>query len=803
MSDLPIEVVLDDLRRALGSDGRAVLQAPPGAGKTTRVPLFLLEVGAFDGRLIILEPRRVAARAAASRMAGLLGEEIGGRVGLRMRGESKVSDRTRIEVVTEGVLTRMIQSDPALEGIGAVVFDEFHERSLNADLGLALVWEARSVLRPDLKVLVMSATLDAEPVAALMDGAPLVTSEGRAYPVDIIWADRPLKRSERGTVERGMAALIETALDRHEGGILAFLPGAAEIRRVAGLLEGHLSPQVEIRMLYGALPFADQARALKPAAPGKRHVVLATAIAETSLTVPGIRVVVDAGLARRSRFDPGSGMSRLVTERAARAEVAQRAGRAGREAAGVCYRLWTKAEEGAMPEFGPPEIETGDLAALALDLATWGTGDPGDLAFLTPPPAPAFANARGLLTDLGVFGPDGQVTPLGQEVSKVPAHPRLAAMIVKARDHGMAGSAGLLAALLESRGRDPSPDLAADLRLLKAGKGPIRKEAQRFGRAKDTGSLSAGALLSLAYPDRIAHRRKGGAPRFLMAGGGGAFLKEDDALSGCTWLVAADLDGERREARIRRGAQIDEADILDLHAASVDLRTACFWDNQQEKVIAEEQESLGAIVFRRRPASVDPQSIRAAMLDGVRAIGLDALPWSAAARRFRARVDWARRAGSDLPPMSDEALEVDLGDWLGPFVVGRSRADFERIDLLAALQSRLDWAATAELDKAAPAHFVAPTGTRLAIDYDRDVPAISVRLQEMLGQTTHPKAGNLPLVVTLLSPAQRPIQTTADLPGFWTSSYSDVRKDMRGRYPKHHWPEDPAEAEPTRRKKAR
>lgn len=806
MTDLPIETVLGELHVALREAGTAVLQAPPGAGKTTRVPLSLLEQGAFEGRLILLEPRRVAARAAAARMASLLGEEIGGRVGLRMRGESRVTPKTRIEVVTEGVLTRMIQSDPSLEGIGAVVFDEFHERSLNADLGLALTLEARWVLRPDLKILVMSATLDAEPVAKLIGDAPLVTSQGRAFPVEIFWADRPLKWRERGTIERGIAALVETAHKSHDGSILVFLPGAAEIRRVAGLLDGQFYRKTEIVQLFGAMPFADQAKALAPPGPGRRRIVLATAIAETSLTVPGVRVVVDAGLARRSRFDPSTGMSRLVTERAARAEVVQRTGRAGREAAGYCYRLWTKVEEGAMPAFGPPEIETGDLAGLALDLAVWGTEDPADLAFLSRPPASALAAARELLTVLGIFDGDGQVTPLGRKVATVPAHPRLGAMIVKARDVGMAQSAGLLAALLEGRGGQQASDISADLRFLRSGKGEswlsaVRRDARRFGNEPDRGQISAGGLLSLAYPDRIARRRSGSDLRYLMSGGGGAKLREGDPLVGEPWLVAADLDGDRREALIRRAAAIDEAELRSLHDLRISERRVCRWNAQTEKVVSERQQTLGAIVLHRMPLNANDDELKAAMLDGVAAMGLEALPWTNAARRFRARVQWARQSGTDLPDMSEQALMDDLGTWLGPFISGRTRADLARIDVLAALKSRLNWQDQQRLDQGAPSHFVAPTGSRLAVEYDGNQPTISVRLQEMLGQTSHPTAGKLPLVVTLLSPAGRPIQTTSDLPGFWQTSYADVRKDMRGRYPKHHWPEDPANAEPTRRKK--
>ena len=791
---LPIESILPELGAAIASSGAAVLQAPPGAGKTTRVPLFLLETKAFEGRLILLEPRRVAARTAATRMAETLGQKPGETVGYRFRGETKVSRATRIEVVTEGVLTRMLQNDPSLEGIGAILFDEFHERSLNADLGLALTLEAREALRPNLKLIVMSATLDAAPVAALVGDAPVITSQGRAYPVTTHWAARPEKRTERGWLERAMAARITEAHEAEEGSILAFLPGAGEIARTQNLLD---VPGTEILPLYGALPFAEQLRALSK--PDGRRIVLATAIAETSLTVPGVRVVVDAGLARRARFDPASGMTRLVTERAARAEAEQRQGRAGREAPGACYRLWTKAEEGVMPAFAPVEMETGDLSGLALDLAAWGAEDPADLAFLTPPPEGALSEARELLGALGALGKTG-LTDKGQAMAALPLSPRLAAMVVEARAHGMGGTAAELAALLED-GPTRQIDIARALAEVRRGKDAraarIRREAKRTAR-QDTAEASPGAVLSFAYPDRIAQRRTGDAPRYLMSGGGGAALPLGEELGAEPWLVAADLDGDRREARIRAAAAVSEEDVLRFHTDSLVSEDVVRWDGKAGKVVSETQDRLGAIVLRRRPAEASDAAIRAAMVEGIAEAGLERLSWSAAAKQLCARVKWAGM--DDWPDLSVEGLTKNL-DWLAPFIQGRTKADWDRIDLLAALEARLGWEAKSQLDSLAPTHLTAPTGTRLRVDYSGAAPAISVRLQEMLGQTRHPTIGaqRIPVVITLLSPAQRPIQVTSDLPGFWQTSYPEVRKEMRSRYIRHHWPEDPAEAAPMTR----
>ncbi|KUF12193.1 ATP-dependent helicase HrpB [Pseudoponticoccus marisrubri] len=811
MTRLPIDDVLPELIETLRRQGRAVLQAPPGAGKTTRVPLALLEAGLPPGRIVMLEPRRLAARAAAARLAEQLGEAPGRTVGYRMRGETKVSRETRIEVVTEGILTRMIQSDPGLDGIGAVLFDEFHERSLNADLGLALCLEIAGALRDDLILLPMSATLDAGPVATLLD-APVVTSEGRAFPVDIRWRAAPLPKGTR--LEQAMAAQIETALAETEGGLLAFLPGEGEIRRTEALLRPRLGPDIQLRPLFGAMELSAQRAAIRPESTG-RKLVLATAIAETSLTIEDIRVVVDGGRARRARFDPGSGMSRLVTERVTRAEATQRAGRAGRVAPGTAYRIWTRGEEGALSPFPPAEIEAADLASLALDLALWGA-EPDQLPFLTPPPAGAFAEARALLRMLGALDAQGRITAHGRALAALPLHPRLAHMLHVAGPPA-AGLAALLAErdILAERTTDLSLRLAA-LRdparfarergnaLNRAALDRVKKEAQRLGKAVKTpdSGKSPAEMAALAYPDRIGLRRKGDAPRFQLSGGKGAVMDAGDPLAGSRLIVVTDTDGNPREARIRQAIAIPESALRSLFSEQIEWVESCSWSRRERRVVARRQELLGAIALDDRAWKDAPaEALSRAMLEGVRELGL---PLSDAARRFCARVALGREAGLDLPDMSEAALMETLEDWLLPFLDGvRSAEEWKRFDLLPALRARLDWGQMQALDDAVPAHFTTPLGHRIPIDYSGDAPEISLRLQELFGQSSHPTVGNTPLKVTLLSPARRPVQTTMDLPGFWAGSYADVRKDMRAQYPKHPWPEDPTTADPTLRAKPR
>lgn len=803
LDTLPIDPLLPQLVQAVQRHGQAVLQAPPGAGKTTRVPLALLE--AVRGKIVMLEPRRLAARAAAERMAETLAEGVGATVGYRVRGDSRVSRATRIEVVTEGILTRMLQSDPALDGIGAVIFDEFHERSLNADLGLALVLESRAALREDLVLIVMSATLDAAPVAALMGGAPLLTAEGRAFPVETRWLDAPVPREARlpqAVVDLTLRALAET-----EGGVLVFLPGEGEIRRTAALLAPHLPAEVALQPLFGAMDFAAQRAALVPLPTG-RKLVLATAIAETSLTIPDVRVVVDAGQARRARFDPNSGMARLVTERVSLAEAEQRRGRAGRVAPGVCYRLWTRGQEGALPAFAPAEIETADLTGLALELALWGSAD---LGFLTPPPPGPMAEARALLGDLGALDAGGRITPHGRAMAALPLHPRLAHMLLIAGQ-----GAAPLAALIADR--DPltgaPADLTLRLRALAGERGPhpakretlerIRTEARRLARlAPPDRGLDPAEMAALAYPDRIGLRRRGEAPRYLLSGGKGAVFDAADPLAQQRLIVATDLDGDPREARIRQALPIGEAALRALFGDHIGWHDLCEWSAREGRVIARSRERLGALVLAERPWDAPPEARARAALDGLRAQGLTLGP---AARRLQARVALLRAQGVALPDVSDAGLLDRAEDWLLPHLTRvRTAEDLKALDLTEALRGALDWDQMQALDRLAPAHFETPLGRKVAIDYASGQPEIAVRLQEMFGVTRHPTVGpnRLPLKVTLLSPAQRPVQVTTDLPGFWDSSYADVRKDMRGQYPRHPWPENPRQADPTLRAKPR
>jgi len=845
---LPIEAALPELLATLRQNPCAVLVAPPGAGKTTRVPLALLGEDWLQGkRIVMLEPRRLAARAAAGYMAALLGEQVGQTVGYRVKHDTRVGPATRIEVVTEGVLTRMLQADPALLDVGAVLFDEFHERSIHADLGLALCRQSQMLLREELRLVVMSATLEAEPVAALLDGAPIIRSEGRTFPVATVYADPPAG-SER--IELAVVRTIRRALAAHPGNALVFLPGAAEIRKVERLLgelrrtgggagagatervgaEAGPGEPIDIAPLYGSLPQEAQDRALAPGKPGVRKIVLATSIAETSLTVEGVSIVVDSGLMRVPRFSPRTGMTRLDTVPVAQASADQRRGRAGRLGPGVCYRLWTEAEHRRLAPSRTPEIREADLAPLALELAAWGA-EPGELLWLDPPPEAAYAQARALLTQLGALGADGGLTPHGRELAGLGLHPRLAHMLVQARAQGLGATACELAALLSERDllrgearRDA--DLRARLTALRAAARPgaqpdggldlaaarkVLAEAkswqQALGIRADGGRADdCGALLLYAYPDRIAMLRADG--RFLLSNGRGAVLADKQGLSAERFLVCATLDDHGADSRIELAAPIAE-DELQRHAAALlseerDVR----WDAASESVKARRRVKLGALTLLDVPlAAPGAEEVAAALLTGVRASGLALLPWSRAARQLQERVVFLHRLDASWPDMRDEALLAALEDWLLPHLSGcRNRGDLQRLSLPSLLEELLPWEQRRKLGDWAPTHIQVPSGSRIPVDYsDPEAPALSVRLQEMFGLQQTPKiaGGRMLLTIHLLSPAQRPVQVTRDLASFWRNAYFEVKKDLKGRYPKHYWPDDPLIAQPTSRAKPR
>lgn len=836
MISLPIDAIIPEIRRALAGAPALVLQAPPGAGKTTRVPLALLEVEWLAGkRIIMLEPRRLAARAAAARMAETLGEAVGVTVGYRIRFEAKVSAATRVEVVTEGILTRMLQDDPSLPGVGLVIFDEFHERSLNADLGLALCLESQAALRDDLKLVVMSATLDGGPVARLMGGVPLVTSEGRAFAVDTRFLTRPEPRRFADGVA---LAVVQALRDEAEGDVLVFLPGAGEIRRVEDLLAGHpAAREVTVTPLYGDLAQDAQDRAIRPLPGGRRKVVLATAIAETSLTIDGVRVVVDGGQMRQPRFDPASGMTRLVTLPVSRASADQRRGRAGRTAPGVCYRLWSEAEDRALAPFTAAEIMEADLAPLALDLAQWGVADANSLAWLDPPPAAALAQARDLLTGLGAVDGQGRITGHGRAMNRLAMHPRLAHMVMTARGIGLGGLACEVAALLGERdivraGRGfRDSDMRIRVDALRTGEG----FAPHHGLTLDRGAVSrarqaakdwrrrvglkpgdengdsrdAGLLLAFAYPDRIARRRPGGEPRYALSGGGGAFFTDPEPLSAEEWLVAAELDGDRREARIFMAAPLTKAEIEEHFAAAIHSEAEMRWDRREEMVVARRVRRLSGLVLdEQKLDQAPPERLAAAMAEGIRAMGLPCLPWSDDLLKLRARAAFLRQGDPDggWPDMSDQGLLDGLEDWLVPYLTGITRrAHLSRLDLSAALRGKLDWDHARRLDELAPTHAAVPSGSRVPIDYSGEVPVLAVRLQEMFGCADTPRiaGGKVALLLHLLSPARRPVQVTRDLASFWANAYKAVKADLKGQYPKHWWPDDPMQAEPTARAKPR
>ncbi|TAJ40610.1 MAG: ATP-dependent helicase HrpB [Reyranella sp.] len=813
MDSLPVDEALPRLKAALQARNAAVLVAPPGAGKTTRVPLALLDAPWLGkGKIVMQEPRRLAARAAARRMATSLGEAVGETVGYRVRLDTKVGPRTRIEVVTDGLFLRMLQDDPSLDGVGCVIFDELHERGLETDLSFALVREAQTALREDLRVIAMSATLDPGPVAERLGGAEIVESQGRMFPVDT----RYLDREPAGRIEDVVASAVRRALAEESGSALVFLPGVGEIRRVEERLQD-AGRDVDVAPLYGDLSPAEQDRAIAPSPAGRRKVVLATSIAETSLTIEGVRLVIDSGQMRVPKFAPRSGMTRLETVKVSQASADQRRGRAGRLEPGVCYRLWPEEQQRGLQPFTPPEILDADLAPLALEIAAWGAGDAAALPWLTRPPAASLATARALLLDLGAIDGAGAITSHGRAMSHLGQHPRIAHLVLKGRELGHGRVAAMIAAILGERDflRLPPGQRDADLRhrvdIALQGKAPrqILEVARRLTRDKDSDSAATGSLLSLAYPDRIGRRRAGTAGRFLLSGGRGAALSEGDPMGNAEFVVVADLDGSTQDSRVFLAAPITLAEIEELHGDRIIDEQVVQWSARDGAVLARQRRRLGAIALEDKPlARPDADKVLAAMLDGVRQLGIAALPWRDELQRWRERIAFLRQqAPGDWPDLSDAALADSLDAWLAPFLGGVSRRDhLARVDLTAALKALVTWEKQRELERLAPTHVEVPSGSRVPIDYgNAGEPTLSVRLQEMFGLSDTPRiaGGKVPLTVHLLSPARRPVQVTRDLASFWANGYRSVKAELKGRYPRHYWPDDPLVAEPTARVRPR
>ncbi|WP_342650435.1 ATP-dependent helicase HrpB [Pseudomonas sp. REB1044] len=840
MPPLPIDAALPALLKALQARDEVVLQAPPGAGKTTRVPLALLNEPWLAGqRIVMLEPRRLAARAAAERLASELGEKVGETVGYRIRLESKIGPRTQIEVVTEGILTRRLQADPALEGVGLLIFDEFHERSLDADLALALSLNGRELLRddPPLKILLMSATLEGERLSRLLDDAPVVSSEGRMYPVDIRWG-RSWQLGE--FVEPRIVDCVQQALAEQPGSLLVFLPGQAEIRRVHQALQAALGERRDILLcpLHGELDLDAQRAAIDPPPTGQRKVVLATNIAETSLTIDGVRVVIDAGLARVPRFDPGSGMTRLDTQRISRASATQRAGRAGRLEPGVCYRLWSEAQHEQLAAHGSAEIVQADLAGLALQLARWGVA-PEQLRWLDQPPSAAYAQAQDLLVRLGAFKPDSReaLGAHGQAMAELPAHPRIAHLLLRGQQLGLTDMACEVAALLGERDiqRGAGADLHTRLALVggaqvaeRGSRGAVqrvRQLARQYrgllrGKAANTVADPdhprwLGALLALAYPDRIARQRREGAAEYRLANGRAALFAEVDALMKCAWLVIAELGSRQgqREERIYLAAEFDPALFEDILAEQVEVVDVLEWDEREHVLRAERQRRVGELVLATQALpGLDDEARSRALVGLVRRKGLALLPWNPELRQWQARVALLRQLDlqhdgvSQWPDLSDDALLASLEDWLQPYLGNVSRlSHFAQLDLSSILRNLLPWPLPQRLDEWAPVHLCVPSGSNIRLDYSEQPPILAVRLQELFGLADTPRIaqGRQQVKLHLLSPARRPVQVTQDLANFWRTTYAEVKKDLKGRYPKHYWPDDPLVAEATARAKPR
>ena len=819
VSPLPIDAVLPDLTAALRGSNAAVLVAPPGAGKTTRVPLVLAredwaQKAEKKRRILVLEPRRLAARAAADRMAQTLGERVGDTVGLRVRFGSKISRRTRIEIITEGIFTRLILDDPMLDGVAAVIFDEFHERSLDADLGLALARDVQQGLREDLRILVMSATIDGARIAKLLGDAPVIASEGRAFAVETRYAGRDTR-----PIEPQIADTIVRAMRADTGSLLAFLPGVAEIRRTKTLLEGRAEPSTDVVALYGALTGDEQDRAIAPALPGRRKIVLATSIAETSITIEGVRIVVDSGLARVPRYEPDVGVTRLETVRVSRAAADQRRGRAGRTEPGVCYRLWDEPQTAALEPYARPEILAADLSSFALDLASWG-GSAEQLTFLDPPPRPALAEAKALLRELGAIDGDGRITAEGKLLRRLPLPPRLARMVVDAGAEGDALPAAEIATLIGERGLGGDDvDLRERLNALRRDRSgrsrDARAMAQRWAEVASApspqgrGESSVGALLALAYPERIAKNRGGAAGAFLLANGRGATIDPASPLAREQFLAVAELAGTAAQGRILSAAPITLAEIEQRFSDRIEAREDIAFDAASASLRGRRSRRLGAIALSDQPMPVAANDVTAEMLAaGIAGLGMHRLPWTKALQQWRDRVMFLRASeGDEWPDLSDAALAQTVNVWLAPALAAKTAlGDITADELNTALRALLPWPLQRRLDAEAPTHFAAPTGSQVPIDYEAEGgPKIAIRVQELFGLDRHPAiaGGKVPLLIELLSPAHRPVQMTRDLPGFWRGSYAAVRAEMRGRYPKHPWPEDPVAAPATRRAKPR
>ncbi|MGA9031193.1 MAG: ATP-dependent helicase HrpB [Sulfuricaulis sp.] len=828
---LPIDGILPQLRQTLAVNHAVVLQAPPGAGKTTHVPLALLDEAWLGGRsILMLEPRRLAARAACARMAQLRSETAGETIGYRIRFDSNVTAKTRIEVLTEGILTRRLQTDPELKNVGLVIFDEFHERHLHADLALALCLDSQRALREDMKILVMSATLDGESISKLLDDAPIVTSEGRRYPVDI----RYLPRDPSGPLPPLVCDAVRTALENNAGDVLVFLPGAWEIRRTQELLEAKVAANVDVHPLYGDLPWEIQDRAIQPSA-GRRKIVLTTPIAETSLTIEGVRVVVDSGFARVPQFDPRSGLTRLTTVRISRASSEQRAGRAGRLAPGVCYRLWSETTQRGLVPQSLPEIRGADLASLALELAAWGAREARALAWLDPPPEASFSQARELLTELDALDSTGLITKAGRAMARLPLHPRLSHMLFAAERLGLEALACDVASLLSERDilsgeARRSTDFTQRLEALWAFRlhgrqgaqshhadagacARVNQAAQQYRRMQSlsepvspTDAASAGLLLALAYPDRVALARAPGETRYLLASGRGARLPDAEIRLRQPCIVAANLDAGETEGLIYSAAPLDVYVLRKQLATHLRTEDVVRWDGQQQSVVARREERFGALVLDSKPLTdADANQMRAAMLDGIRRLGIEALPWTRETREWQARVLSLRHwlPAGNWPDVSNEALRDTQDDWLGPYLDGVTRRDhLTRLDLSAILKNLLDWEQGRRLEEEAPTHLEVPSGSSVRLEYiPGESPVLKVKLQEMFGLADTPRVagGKVPVTLHLLSPAQRPIQVTQDLRGFWERTYPEVKKELKGRYPRHPWPDDPWSATPTRR----